>query len=126
MQENVQRDMSLIQESIRAADARLSKAAAALLVAADAARGLVDLPPQVVCCLEMTVQTSATVRPMKENVVYLPAYRHRPARNDLATVNGQCRLAETENRALCRLLDDLEAGLDQLTDILEPAAAMDA
>jgi len=124
MQEIVERDMMLIRETILDADDRLIKAAAALLVAADAGHGLVDLPAQVVCRLEMITQSA--VRRTASNVVYLPARRDRPARQDLATIAGQCRIAEAENRVLGRTLDELETGLGQLTGVLEHSAAMDA
>ncbi|MDY0870357.1 hypothetical protein [Dongia rigui] len=124
MQEVVQRDMTLISDTILDADERLIKAAAALLVAADAAHGLTDLPAQAVCRLEMISQSA--IRRTAPNVVYLPARRHRPPRHDQATVTGQCRIAEVENRVLGIMLDELETGLGQLTGALEHSAAMDA
>jgi hypothetical protein len=124
MQEVVQRDMTLIRETILDADERLIKAAAALLVAADAGRGLVELPAQVVCRLEMISQSA--IRRTAPNVVYLPARRNRPPRHDQATVIGQCRIAEVENGVLGKMLDELETGLGQLTGALEHSAAMDA
>lgn len=125
MQETVQRDMTLIRETVLDADERLAKAAAALLVAADAAHGVVDLPGQVVCRLEMIAQSGSNGRGAS-NIVYLPARRHRPARQDTATISGQCRIAEAENRVLGATLDELETGLGQLTGALEHSAAMDA
>ena len=124
IQEVVQRDMTLIRETIVDADERLIKAAAALLVAADAAHGVIDLPAQAVCRLEMISQSA--IRRTAPNVVYLPARRHRPPRHDQATIAGQCRIAETENDALGRILGELETGLGQLTGALEHSAAMDA
>jgi hypothetical protein len=126
MQETVQRDMTLIRESILDANERLDKAAAALLVAADAGRGVVELSAQIVCRLELITQNSSVTKSTQSNVVYLPARRQRQVRHDLATVSGQCRIAESENRALGRLIDELETGLGQLTGVLEPSAAMDA
>ncbi|MBI2254036.1 MAG: hypothetical protein HYU58_05410 [Proteobacteria bacterium] len=124
MQETVERDMTLIRETIQEADDRLLKAASALLVAGDAGHGVADLPAQVTCRLEMIAQN--TGQPGTSNIVYLPARRRRPMRQDLATIAGQCRIAEAENDVLGRMLDELETGLGQLAGVLEHSAAMDA
>lgn len=124
MQATVQRDIILIRETVSDADQRLAKAASALLVAADAAHGVVELPGQVVCRLEMIAQSASSNS--TSNVVYLPARRHRPIRHDAATISGQCRIAEAENRVLGLVLDELETGLGQLTGALEHSTAMDA
>jgi len=124
MQEIVERDMTLIRETLLDADERLAKSASALLVAADARGSMVELPAQIVCRLEMIGQSA--VRRSAQNIVYLPARRQRPARQGVATIAGQCRIAEAENRMLANMLDELETGIGQLTGVLEHAAAMDA
>jgi hypothetical protein len=124
IQETVERDMTLIRETLLDADERLAKSASALLVAVDVGGSNVALPAQIVCRLEMISQY--VIRRVTSNVVYLPARRQRPARQDAATIAGQCRIADAENRVLDQTLDELETGLGQLAGVLEHSAAMDA
>jgi hypothetical protein len=124
MQETVERDMALIRDTLIDADERLAKSASALLVAADVGGDMAELPAQIVCRLEMISQN--VVRHHTSNIVYLPARRQRPARQDPATIAGQCRIAEAESRVLDHTLDELETGLGQLAGVLEHSAAMDA
>lgn len=124
LQRNIQRDISIIQDSLFEAHARLGKAAAALLVAADAAHDALALPPQIICRLERAAQSSAKTTSDQSNIVYLQAHRERLIRKNPAAVAGQCRVAETENNALGNLLDKLEAGFNQLASMLAPSIAL--
>lgn len=124
LQRNIQRDIAIIQDSLFEAHARLGKAAAALLVAADAAHDVLALPPQMIRRLEIAAQISAKARADQSNIVNLQAHRERLIHTNPATFVGQWRVAETENNALGNLLDKLEAGLNQLASMLGPPIAL--